>query len=404
VFVKNFDLVVNETNSTMRRLETQLLVRDNNGVVYGVTYKWRPDNSDADLLASSLSEGILITNASGVRTQTWTYPSPSDCLSCHTTVANYVLGANARQLNGNLAYASTGVIDNQIRTLNRLGMLKPAINESSIGTYAQLSSMTNVSASLQERVRSYLDANCQACHQPGGDGPTWDARYDTPLAQQHITNYPALFTLGISDNACVVKSKDIWRSVLLARINTTNQNIQMPDFRNLIDTNAVQTLIAWIDSLPGTPALAPPTIAPDGGNFYNQVGVTIQQPDPNASIFYTLDGTLPTTNSLQYAGALQLTSSVILSATAFETNYYNSVAVNAQFLVSPFRFASQSFSNSGLQMTLLGSAGSNYVLQASTNLHDWVLLFTNSAQTNVLYFVDPKSSNYPDRFYRVLQQ
>ncbi|MGH7969183.1 MAG: chitobiase/beta-hexosaminidase C-terminal domain-containing protein, partial [Limisphaerales bacterium] len=296
------------------------------------------------------------------------------------------------------------VTDNQIRTLNRLGLLNPAINESSIGAYAQLSSITNLSESPQQRVRSYLDANCQACHQPGGDGPTWDARYDTPLAQQHITNYPALFSLGVSDNACVVKSKDIWRSVLLARINTTNQDIQMPDFRNLIDTNAVQTLIAWINGLPGTPALAPPTITPDGGNFYSQIGVTIQQPDPNASIFYTLDGTLPTTNSLPYAGALLLTSNIIVSATTFETNYYNSVAASAQFFVSPFRFTAETFSNGVLQMTLLGSAGSNYVLQASTNLQDWVPLLTNSAQTNVLFFIDPKSSNYPDRFYRVLQR
>jgi hypothetical protein len=65
-----------------------------------------------------------------------------------------------------------------------------------------------------------------------------------------------LFPRGISDNACAVKSKDIWRSVLLARINTTNQDIQMPHFRNLIDTNGVQVITDWINSLPGTPALA----------------------------------------------------------------------------------------------------------------------------------------------------
>ncbi|HLH56199.1 MAG TPA: chitobiase/beta-hexosaminidase C-terminal domain-containing protein [Verrucomicrobiae bacterium] len=404
VFVKNFDLVVNETNAAVRRLETQLLVRDINGAVYGATYKWRADNSDADLLGSSLSEGILITNASGVRTQTWTYPSPSDCLSCHTPVANYVLGANTRQLNGALSYPSTGVTDNQVRALNRLGLFNPAINESVISGYAQMTSITNTGASLQQRVRSYLDANCQACHQPGGAGPTWDARYDTPLAQQHITNYPALFSLGISDNACVVKSKDIWRSVLLARINTTDQNIQMPDFRNLIDTNAVQVIIAWINSLPGTPALAPAAITPNGGTFYNQVGVTIQAPDTNALVYYTLDGSLPTTNSLLYSGGLLLTSNLTISASAFETNFDNSIAVSAQFFVSPLRFISETYSNQLMQMTFLGSIGTNYVLQASTNLQSWLPLITNSAQTNLLYFVDPNSSKYPNRFYRMMQQ
>ena len=64
VFVKTFSLVTNLNfpNNTTIRLETRLLVRDINGQVYGVTYKWRADNSDADLLTNSVTENITITN------------------------------------------------------------------------------------------------------------------------------------------------------------------------------------------------------------------------------------------------------------------------------------------------------------------------------------------------------
>jgi hypothetical protein len=73
VFVKEFDLVVNENTGERKRLETRLLVRDANGGVYGVTYKWRSDNSDADLLSENgLDENVpVVTSTGAVRIQKW---------------------------------------------------------------------------------------------------------------------------------------------------------------------------------------------------------------------------------------------------------------------------------------------------------------------------------------------
>jgi mono/diheme cytochrome c family protein len=406
VFVKNFDLVVNETDSSaaLRRLETRLLVRDINGAVYGVTYKWRPDNSDADLLTTSLNEDIIITNVSGIRTQTWYYPSPADCLTCHTPVANYVLGVNTRQLNGSLVYPATGNTDNQLRTLNRIGLFQPAIDEGNISNYAQLAALTNLSASLEKRSRSYLDANCAQCHQPGGLGITFDARYDTSPLNQNITNYPAQLSLGI-DRAAIIKGKDIWRSLLLHRINT-NDSTKMPSLaRNLIDTNAVQVITDWINSLPGTQTLAPPTITPNGGTFSQSISVTIQPPDGGARVYYTLNGTLPTTNSLLYSTPLLLTNNTAIAASAFEASFDNSIAANSLFFFQPLYFTSSGFaSNNVFQMGFSGVVGSNYILQSSTNLITWTSLATNLATTNLFYLTDPAASNYPYRFYRVLQQ
>ena len=408
IFVKHFALVTDETNTNtpLRRLETRLLVRDSYGAVYGVTYKWRPDNSDAELLTSSLSENIIITNATGTRTQTWYYPSPSDCLTCHTPIANYVLGVKTRQLNGIFSYPISGVTDNQLRTLNHLGLFNPGIDEGGITNYAQLVSVTNQNATLVNRVRSYIDANCAQCHRPSGPGPSFDARYDTALTNQSIIFGSVIGNLGV-DNAHVVNPHDIWRSMLYQRANSLVTGVKMPPLaRNLVDSNAMAVVAAWINSLPGLPALPPPTISPAGGTFGGSVLVTLQPPDTNATIFYTLDGSLPTMTSSLYASPFTLTNSVIVSANAFEVGFTNSIAIISSFSLQPAIVftGSAAFSNGVFQAQLSGVVGKSYVLQSSTNLINWVSLNTNMPAATPFYLSDPTSTNIPYRFYRAVQQ
>lgn len=255
VFIKNFELGADDTNpAAVMRLETRLIVRDAKGGVYGVTYKWRADKSDADLLTGSLSEDVTIATAGGTRTQTWYYPSGQDCLTCHTTNANYILGVKTRQLNGSFTYPSTGIADNQLRALNHVGLFTPALSEADIPTYLSLVPASNTSSPLETRVRSYVDANCAQCHRPSGVAEAyWDARFDTPLANQGIIDGPLVSNFGIRD-ASVLTPGSLATSMLYLRTNITGTNQMPPLARNTVDQQNVSLLVSYIESLPVLPS------------------------------------------------------------------------------------------------------------------------------------------------------
>ena len=189
-------------------------------------------------------------------------------------------------------------------------------------------------------------------------------------------------------------------------MNTATNAYKMPPLaRVLVDSNAVQVVTDWINSLPGTPALAPPAIAPNGGTFYSFVSAALASPDTNATLYYTLDGSLPTTNSFLYAAPLSLTSNLTLTASAFATGYNHSVAASALFTIQPIYFTSGGFTTNGqFQLGCFGTPGRTYVLQASTNLISWIPLNTNLAATNLFLLTDPGAGNFSRRFYRALQQ
>jgi uncharacterized repeat protein (TIGR03806 family) len=331
VFVKTFELATNELNPhSLRRLETRLLVRDDRGGVYGAVYKWRADNSDADLLATNLSEDIQIRTATGVRTQAWYYPSRADCLTCHTANAGYVLGVKTRQLNRDLEYPS-GITENELTHWDRLGWLDTNFSATGLANYPRLARLDDPTRSLADRARSYLDANCAHCHRPKGTVAYFDARYETPLARQNLIDGPVLIDERI-DGSRVIAPNDIWRSILYMRTDTTEAFKMPPLARNTIDERGMKLLREWIESLPGPPVLPPPEMSPRGGNFSKPVAVILKS-EPGATIRYTVDGTVPTSSDLLYEKPVPLTGPTILRARAFKPGFTKSIPTQQIFLI-----------------------------------------------------------------------
>jgi uncharacterized repeat protein (TIGR03806 family) len=251
VFMKHFDLVTDErTPTVVRRLETRLLVRAAAGGVYGITYRWNTGQTNADAVTAKQTEDITITTASGgTRVQTWYYPEPADCLQCHNNNAGHVLGVNTRQLNGTYAYPGSGVSDNQLRSWSAVGLFSSTVSESAVGTLAKLSAVGDVSASLEQRARSYIDSNCSYCHRPGGAPANFDARYHTPFASQGLINGSVNNALGIT-GAKVVVPRDTGKSILYQRIHTVDSVIKMPKIgRNIIDDAGTTMIAQWIGSM-----------------------------------------------------------------------------------------------------------------------------------------------------------
>jgi uncharacterized repeat protein (TIGR03806 family) len=333
VLVKTFELPVDAANPAMkRRLETRLLVRDSKGGVYGADYKWRADNSDADLLNSSLTEDIPIKSADGVtHTQTWYYPSRQNCLECHNARAGGVLGLKTRQMNHDFTYPS-GVTDNELRTWNHLGLFAPGFQEADLANFARLAAADDMTRSVEDRARSYFDANCSHCHRPGGTVANFDARYDTPLDQQGLVDGRVLIDERI-DRSRVIAPNDIWRSIAFMRVNTVGEIRMPPLARETIDAKGVALLRQWITGLPGKAVVDPPQISPAAGTYSKPVEVTLQVEEPGADIRYTLDGSAPTASDMKYEKPIQVAGPTVVRARAFKDGLTRSIASEGVFIV-----------------------------------------------------------------------
>ncbi|MBK8503634.1 MAG: NPCBM/NEW2 domain-containing protein [Saprospiraceae bacterium] len=248
VMVKHFALPIDYENPSVTvPIETRFFIITSEGA-YGVTYKWNDQGTDAELLVNSQSKNYQVSLPGGTMgVQTWNFPSRSDCMTCHTANADFVLGIKTWQLNADYTYPSMQT-DNQLNTWRHLGIFGNAFEPEDISTFLQAADISDTLATLETRVRSYLDSNCAHCHQPNGVASAFDARFSTPLPSQNI-----IWSGGISPNTptdhYMVKPRDLDESEIWVRDKSLSTGAMPPLAKNLVDTAYISILEQWINSL-----------------------------------------------------------------------------------------------------------------------------------------------------------
>jgi hypothetical protein len=110
-------------------------------------------------------------------------------------------------------------------------------------------------------------------------------------------------------------------------LNTAKQvqSLTLPNNSNVV--------VLGVTMQAALPAAATVTMSPAPGNFTTAQSVTLADSTPGALIYYTTDGTMPTTSSTQYTAPLTVSATTTINAIAAAPNFSTSVLASGSYSI-----------------------------------------------------------------------
>jgi uncharacterized repeat protein (TIGR03806 family) len=230
-----------------RLMETRVLSHEPTGWV-ALPYIWNEEQTEAYLEVAGGTSVVEYKDAKGKKQQVnYVVPNVNQCKGCHERDGEMTpIGPSARQMNSTMTYAHGA--DNQLEYWSRTNQMK-SLN----GNRPAFVSYLDESASLNERVKAYLDINCAHCHNPKGpaksSGLFLGHTYYGSTAYG-IMKSPVAAGRGSGGlNYDIVPGKPS-ESILLYRMDSHDPGIMMPELgRSKIHQEGVALIKAWIKSI-----------------------------------------------------------------------------------------------------------------------------------------------------------
>lgn len=247
VLIKNFYYDRVQPSDSRRIIETRLMYKLD-GTWRFAEYVWNDAQTEAVLNMNGSYTNVNFVDESGVtREVNYRIPSAGECFVCHKKDLT-ILPIGPKPQNLKMAYPYVDGSMDQLSKWIEKGYLAPGL-PSEINSTVRWDDMTQ---SLNDRVRAYVDMNCAHCHAEGSYCDYRPMRFAWSETIDPVN-------LGV----CVTPDEDIdpilthivrpgvpERSVMHYRLSSTDESVRMPILgRSVVHDEGVALITAWIESL-----------------------------------------------------------------------------------------------------------------------------------------------------------